>query len=93
MSHPIVTIDELARLVIDELVQISPGTTISFALTCRSLEEPALSSLWKRQHSLIKLVLVLPQHVLAVVGIEGPRSRTIVSGCDSSSVRILYRFS
>jgi len=44
MSHPIVTIDELARPVIDELVQISPGTTISFALTCRSLEELALET-------------------------------------------------
>ena len=61
MPHPIVEIDELMRLVIDELVETSPQTVVSFALTCRSLEEPALSSLWKRQSSIIKLLKVLPQ--------------------------------
>ena len=60
MPHPIVEIDELVRLVIDELVETSPQAAVSFALTCRSLEEPTLSSLWKRQDSLDLLLMVLP---------------------------------
>ena len=60
MPHPIVEIDELVRPVIDYLVTIDPRTVVSFALTCRSLEEPALSSLWKEQESLNLLLRVLP---------------------------------
>ena len=63
MPHPIVEIDELVRLVIDELVQTSPKTAVSFALTCRSLEEPTLSSLWKHQKSLDPLLMVIPEYV------------------------------
>ena len=62
MSHPIVKIDELLRLVIDELIETSPQTAVSLALTCRSLEEPTLSSLWRQQHLLSGLVRVLPNH-------------------------------
>ena len=62
MPHPIVEIDELARLVIDELVKTSPPAAVSFALTCRALEEPTLKSLWKQQRSLTNLVRVLPGH-------------------------------
>jgi len=62
MLPPIFEIDELLGLVIEELVETSPRKAVSFALTCRSLEEPTLSSLWKRQRSLFKLVKVLPQH-------------------------------
>ena len=61
MPHPIVEIDELVRPIIDYLVEISPQSTVSFALACQSLEEPALSSLWKQQSSLITLLHVLPQ--------------------------------
>lgn len=62
MPHPIIEIDELLRLVIDELIETSPRAAVSFALTCRSLEEPTLSSLWKLQHSLPDLVKVLPNY-------------------------------
>jgi len=62
MPHPIVEIDELVRLVIDELVEMSPPAAVSFALTCRSLEEPTLKSLWKQQPSLNNIVNVLPGH-------------------------------
>ena len=64
MLHPIFWIDELLRLVIDKLVEISPPAAVSFALTCRSFEEPTLSSLWKRQHSLYDLLRVLPDCTL-----------------------------
>ena len=63
MPHPIVEIDELVRLVIDDLVKISPQSAVSFALTCRFIEEPTLSSLWKRRESLDCLLRVLPQHI------------------------------
>ena len=79
MPHPIVEIDELVRLVIDELVQISPQAAVSLALTCRSLEEPTLSSLWKEeQHLLIDLMKVLPNHTLVQ---DENRIESVVSGC------------
>jgi len=62
MPYPVFGIDELLRLVIDELVEASPPAAVSFALTCRSFEEPTLCSLWKRQKSLVDLVRVLPNH-------------------------------
>jgi len=65
MPHPIIEIDELLRLIIDELVEASPRTAVSFALTCRSLEEPTLSSLWRKQRSLYFLLEVLPGCALA----------------------------
>jgi len=90
MPHPIVEIDELVRPVIDNLVEISPPTAVSFALTCRSLEEPALSLLWKRQSSLAELVKVLPQHTW----VEKKRSiKSLVSWCDFSSDHTPYQFS
>ena len=60
MPHQIIEIDELLRLVINELIGISPRTAVSFALTCRSLEEPTLSSLWKQNYSFTDLIRVLP---------------------------------
>ena len=55
MPHQIFKIDELVRLVIHELVETSPRTAVSFALTCRSLDEPTLSSLWGKQELLTLL--------------------------------------
>jgi len=78
MPHPVFGIDELLRFVINELVEVSsPASAVSFALTCRSFEEPTLCSLWKRQPSLFNLVRVLPNHrlVKSTYGFE-----TIVSG-------------
>ena len=86
MPHPIVEIDELVRLVINELVETSPGTAVSFALTCRSLEEPTLSSLWKCQWSLDRLLRVLPSCTLR------EDVQAIVSGQNFSVYHIRYRF-
>lgn len=88
MPHPIVQIDELLRLIIDELVEVSQRTAVSFALTCRSLEEPTLSALWKRQHSLIQLARVLPRHTWVK---ELGYLTCLVSDCDHLSGCILYR--
>jgi len=59
MPPPFFEIDELLRLVIDELVETSRRSAVSFALTCRSFEEPALSSLWKKQTSFVYLLMVM----------------------------------
>ncbi|KAF9643754.1 hypothetical protein BDM02DRAFT_3122990 [Thelephora ganbajun] len=64
MSHPVFGINELLRLVIDELIEDSLSTALSFAVACRSFEEPTLSSLWEHQDSLIVLLEVLPNHTL-----------------------------
>ena len=88
MPHPIFEIDELISLVIDDLVEISPPTAVSLALTCRSLEEPTLRSLWKRQFSLSVLVCVLPgcNWVEDTYG-----SETLVSGHGFPARVIIYK--
>ena len=55
-THPILEIDELLRLIIRELMETGQETVLSLVLTCRSLEGPALSSLWKRQETLENLL-------------------------------------
>jgi len=78
MPQSILEIDELLRLVVDELVETSLQAAVSLALTCRSLEEPTLSSLW-RQHLLTNLLKVLPNY-------KGIKSA--VSSCSSRAGRI-----
>jgi len=87
MPRPIFEIDELLRLVVDELVETSPRAAVSFALTCRSHEEPTLSSLWGKQVSLTVLVMVSPSctWVKDEDGIEA-----IVSGCNFPAHLIPY---
>jgi len=87
MLHPVFGIDELVRLVVGELVQTSPRTAVSFALTCRSLEEPTLSSLWNEQFSLTDLLKVLPNHTWVQDEYE---IESIVSVCHFSAHRIRY---
>jgi len=90
MPHRIVEIDELVRLVVGELVETSPRTVVSFALTCRSLEEPTLSSLWREKRSLTDLVMVLPNRAW-VQDDDGVES--IVSVCNFPGDRVRYKFS
>jgi len=89
MPHPIVEIDELVRLVVDALVEISPQSAVPFALTCRSLEELTLSSLWKERHSFTDLIKVLPNHTW-VQNDHGVES--IVSGCDFLADCVQYQY-
>jgi len=88
MSHLIFEIDELVTLVTDYLVEISLSSAVSFALTRRSLEEPALSSLWREQTSVVKLLQVLPQFIWT-----DRMHRRFVSRYDVTLGHILYRFS
>ena len=87
MPHPIVEIDELLGLVLDRLFETSPRTTVSLALTCRSLEEPALSLLWQQRCSLPDLVKVLPNHTC--VKDERGVELSVVSGRDFPADRVL----
>lgn len=90
MSNSIFGIEELLRLVIDELVEASSRTAVSFTLTCRTLEEPVLSSLWKeRQHSLTVFLIVL-QDLTWVSNKHG--LNIVVGGCSFSIDHILYHF-
>ena len=60
MHHQIFEIDELARLISRHLVLAHRASAVSLACACRSLEEPALSSLWGFQYSLTTLIGVSP---------------------------------
>jgi len=53
-------IGELARLIASQLVLVSRNSAVNLARTCRHLEEPALSTLWKTQDSLDTLLKALP---------------------------------
>jgi len=88
MPHPILEINELLRLVVDALVQTSPRSAVSFALTCQSLEELTLSSLWKEQRSLTHLMKVLPAHTW----VQDWRGISFVSGYNFSADCIRYKF-
>ena len=80
MLHPILGIDELLRPIIIELVKTSQRTVLSLALTCWSLEEPALSLLWEQQDGLDSLLKVIPNHIR----VQDERGIVfIVSGHDS----------
>ena len=60
MHHQIFEIDELARHISRHLVSTHRASAVSLACACRSLEEPALSSLWEHQDSLATLIGVSP---------------------------------
>lgn len=56
MPCPVLEISEVAQVIIDHLVQVSPKSVVSLACTCRALEEQALCALWSDQTSLKVLV-------------------------------------
>ena len=64
MASQVFIVDELATLVATHLVEISPRSAVSLALTCRALEVPALSALWEAQQSITSFIAhVLPEDV------------------------------
>jgi len=82
-------IDELLRLVIDELVETSRRSAVSFALTCRSFEEPTLSSLWEKQTSFIHLLRVMRGFTY----LENERTHATAVSCrDFPVCRIQHQF-
>lgn len=60
-SSRIFNIGELSRLIAGQLVLISRKSAVNLARTCRSLEEPVLSTLWEAQWSLCTLLETLPE--------------------------------
>lgn len=67
MPHRIFLVEDLVVLVTKELIRppYSEWDAVSFALTCRALENPALSVLWARRKTLSTLIRVLPPDTLA----------------------------
>jgi hypothetical protein len=65
---------ELVVTIAEELVESRFGQedTVALALTCRALEDPALSVLWAKQTTLGTLIRVLPQDTLACTWRERP---------------------
>ena len=59
--YRVLKISELTRHIASQLVLIdSQRSAVDLACTCRSLEEPVLSTLWETQSSLFTLLGVLP---------------------------------
>jgi hypothetical protein len=86
MPGSIFDVDELLRSVIDKLGQSGLRSTVSLALASRSFEEPALSSIWRRNPSLHDLVMVLPT---ATSTEYGSGARMAVRGSPTSISRPL----
>jgi len=59
--HRVLKINELTRLIANQLVLISRKSAVNLACVCRSLEEPNLSALWEAQSSLFTLLGVLSE--------------------------------
>ena len=53
-------VDDVFRLVVEELDFLSARSTLSLALSCKSLTDLSLSVLWERQKKLSTLIKVLP---------------------------------
>lgn len=62
--HPF-QVDEVFRSIVEELVALSPTSTLSLALCCKSLTDLSLSGLWERQNKLSVLIKVLPSDAWA----------------------------
>ena len=65
MPHRTFFINELIVLIAEELIAYSKQDVVSLALTCRALEDPALTILWARNTILSNLIRVLPPDTLA----------------------------
>ena len=87
MPHQIFEIDELVGQVIKELVETSPWTAVSFALTCRSFEKPTLSLLWEQIFSLAHLLRMLPVCIKTEDGCD-----TTVSDHNLAAYRVQQQF-
>lgn len=59
--HHCLQIAEIQELIVEFLVL--KADQVAVALTCSSLREPALDSLWKQQDSLLPLLSTLPRNL------------------------------
>ena len=59
--HRVLRISELTRLIAGQLIPTGRTNVVDLACVCRYLEEPALSTLWETQSSLLALLRVLPE--------------------------------
>jgi len=67
--HRVLNINELARLVANQLIPINRKSAVNLACVCRYLEEPVLSTLWETQTSLCTLL----RRCLEILGVGNIR--------------------
>ena len=62
--HPSLSVDEIIRLIANEIVASeSKSTAVALACCCKSFEEPVLDALWDTQDRLTPLLKCFPQHI------------------------------
>ena len=62
--HACLNVDEIARLIVHNLVASSgEGSAVSLACCCKSFEDPVLDVLWAKQHFLLPLLRCFPGDV------------------------------
>lgn len=74
--HPF-QLDEVFRIIVEQLVALSPRSALSLALCCKSLTDPSLSVLWEQQKRLSTLVKVLPPDVWVYQETDSPTGELV----------------
>lgn len=74
--HPF-QVDEVFRLIVEQLVALGPGSALSLALCCKSLTDMSLSVLWERQRRLSTLIKVLPPDAWAYQETDSPAGELV----------------
>ena len=66
MPSPVIEISEVAQVIIDRFVQVSPKSVVALVCTRKALEELAILSLWSEQDSLQTLVTIILPDMLSL---------------------------
>ena len=78
--HPCLCIDEIVRLIAQELVKTGTEADVAaLALCCKSFEDPALDALWETQYGLIPLFKILPTDIWGPGGYDVRVASTILA--------------
>ena len=87
--HACLNVDEIVRLIAQELVASSgsPGSAVSLACCCKSFEDPVLDMLWAKQYYLPPLLKSLPGDVWKEGGYSVSASTTCLF-----SLSLIIRF-
>jgi len=75
-SHPF-QVDEVFRIIVEQLVALKPRSALSLALCCKSLTDVSLSVLWERQKRLSTLIKVLPPDAWAYRETDSPAGELV----------------
>ena len=76
--HKALLVDEIVRSIAEHLLDYGDKpSSLAFSLCCRSLNDPALDVLWKRQTDLVTLFKVFPPELweISIVGLVSTNRR------------------